>query len=39
MWPDDPYWLSSYLLQGKKFIGRFDYSDDSTIVDYTLKEQ
>ena len=38
MWPDDPYWLP-LLLQGKKFIGRFDYSDDNTIIDHTLKEQ
>lgn len=38
MWPDDPYWMN-FLLNNKKFIGRFDYSDDNTIVDYDLKEQ
>ena len=38
MWADDNYWLP-LLLQGKSFIGRFDYEDDDTISDYTLKEQ
>ena len=38
MWPDDPYWMP-LLLSGKKFMGRFEYSDDDTIEEYSLKEQ
>lgn len=36
MWPDDPYWMP-LLLENEQFIGRFDYDDDDTITDYTLK--
>jgi 8-oxo-dGTP pyrophosphatase MutT (NUDIX family) len=39
MWPDDPYWLP-LIIQGKRFIGRFDYDeDDETILDYNVTEQ
>ena len=38
MWPDDKYWIP-YMLDGKTLIGRFDYEDDDTISDYTVKEQ
>mmetsp|Transcript_4760 Transcript_4760/g.7223 ORF Transcript_4760/g.7223 Transcript_4760/m.7223 type:complete len:163 (+) Transcript_4760:50-538(+) len=38
MWPDDKYWLP-LLLAGKKFIGRFDYSDEETIEDFSVREQ
>jgi 8-oxo-dGTP diphosphatase / 2-hydroxy-dATP diphosphatase len=38
MWPDDPMWLPM-AMDGKKFIGRFEFSDDDTIEDYSLREQ
>jgi 8-oxo-dGTP diphosphatase/2-hydroxy-dATP diphosphatase len=38
MWPDDPIWLPLYL-KGQRFLGRFEYSDDDTIEDYSLTEQ
>jgi hypothetical protein len=38
MWPDDEYWFP-YLLQNKAFIGRFEYEDEVTITDYTIREQ
>jgi len=38
-WADDRYWLPM-LLQGKSFVGRFDYEeDDETIESYTVHEQ
>ena len=39
MWPDDKYWISDYLLLNKKFIGRFEYEDDETISEFSVKEQ
>eukprot|EP01035_Chromulina_nebulosa_P017626 gene17626-23203_t len=38
MWLDDKYWFP-YLLQGKKFVGSFEYEDEETITDYSVKEQ
>ncbi len=38
MWPDDQYWLPQ-VLAGKTILGRFDYSDDDTIEDYSVKIQ
>jgi hypothetical protein len=38
MWPDDKLWLPM-ALQGKSFMGRFDYEDDDTIIDYSIREQ
>ena len=35
MWPDDKYWLP-LLLEGKTFIGRFDYSGEDTIESYDV---
>ena len=35
MWPDDKYWLHN-VMEGRKFIARFDYEDDNTIVDYSV---
>ena len=33
MWPDDRFWLP-IVLQGKRFLGRFEYGDDdNTIID------
>jgi len=37
MWPDDPYWMN-LLLMSKQFLGRFDYSDDDTITEHSVKE-
>eukprot|EP01012_Entosiphon_sulcatum_P032297 TRINITY_DN41094_c0_g1_i1.p1 TRINITY_DN41094_c0_g1~~TRINITY_DN41094_c0_g1_i1.p1 ORF type:complete len:199 (-),score=46.84 TRINITY_DN41094_c0_g1_i1:86-658(-) len=37
MWADDEHWLP-LLFAGKSFVGRFDFSDESTIIDWTLKE-
>jgi hypothetical protein len=37
MWADDRYWLPLYL-QNKYFEGRFHFSDESTIINYDLKE-
>jgi 8-oxo-dGTP diphosphatase / 2-hydroxy-dATP diphosphatase len=37
MWPDDPHWIPLYL-KGKMFLGNFEFSDDDTIVDFTLTE-
>ena len=37
MWVDDPYWFP-YLKAGKRFVGRFDYSNDQTITSYELQE-
>jgi len=38
MWLDDKYWLPM-LLEGKSFVGRFEYEDEETISDYSVKEQ
>jgi 8-oxo-dGTP diphosphatase / 2-hydroxy-dATP diphosphatase len=38
MWPDDQHWLP-LLLENKRFIGRFAYEDDDTIIDFDVKEQ
>ncbi|RYY85828.1 8-oxo-dGTP diphosphatase [archaeon] len=37
MWMDDAYWLP-LLLEHKQFIGRFEYEDEDTIVDYSIRE-
>ncbi|KAH8550479.1 NUDIX hydrolase domain-like protein [Umbelopsis sp. PMI_123] len=37
MWPDDKYWLPT-MLQGKRFIGRYDFLEDqTTIINEELK--
>ena len=38
MWPDDRLWLPQ-VLAGNSVLGRFDYSDDDTIEDYSVKIQ
>jgi hypothetical protein len=38
MWPDDSYWLPRLLGDDKSILGRFDYSDDETIVDHSINE-
>lgn len=38
MWPDDIHWLP-LLLEGKSILGRFDFSDDDTIEDFSVKVQ
>lgn len=37
MWPDDIYWLPLFL-EGKKFIGKFVFSDYDEILEKQLKE-
>ena len=37
MWPDDSYWLGQMLSDTRSFIGRFDFEDNDTITDHTLK--
>ena len=37
MWPDDIYWLPLFL-EGKKFKGKFIFSDHDEILEYDLKE-
>lgn len=37
MWPDDEYWLSM-LLEGKNFVGEFNFSDTKTIKSHVLTE-
>eukprot|EP01031_Cornospumella_fuschlensis_P023453 gene23453-28452_t len=37
MWADDAYWLP-LLLGNKQFLGRFEYEDEDTIVDYSVRE-
>lgn len=38
MWPDDTLWLPQ-VLAGNTILGRFEYSDDDTIEDYSVKIQ
>ena len=38
MWPDDKHWLPQ-VLEGKSILGRFEYSDDDTIEDFSVNEQ
>jgi 8-oxo-dGTP diphosphatase / 2-hydroxy-dATP diphosphatase len=38
MWPDDKLWLPQ-VLAGSSVLGRFEYSDDNTIEDYSVKIQ
>jgi hypothetical protein len=37
MWADDSYWVP-YLLANKRFIGRFTYEDDDTIIEHSIRE-
>ena len=37
MWLDDKYWFP-LMLQSKSFCGRFEFEDEETITDYSLKE-
>lgn len=37
MWADDQHWLP-LLLQGKQFLGRFEYEDEDTLTDITINE-
>jgi hypothetical protein len=37
MWPDDRHWLPM-LLQGKQFLGNFQFEDEETLGDFTLRE-
>jgi len=39
MWPDDRFWVP-IVLQGKRFLGRFEYDDDDeTIIDHQVSIQ
>ena len=38
MWPDDTHWLPQ-VLSGMSILGRFEYSDDDTIDDFSVKIQ
>ncbi|CAM9504548.1 unnamed protein product, partial [Ectocarpus fasciculatus] len=38
MWPDDEHWLPLFLSSNKMIVGRFDYSDSDTIVDFSVKQ-
>ena len=37
MWPDDQYWMPLLLKEDKVIMARFDYEDDETISDYSVK--
>src|SRR3989344_1651406 len=37
MWPDDRYWMP-LLLAGKNFEGEFNFKDNNTILNYSIKE-
>ena len=37
MWADDKYWVPIYL-QGKRFNALFEFDDESTIIQYQIKE-
>lgn len=38
MWPDDKHWLPQ-VLAGSSVLGRFEYGDDDTIEDFSVKIQ
>ncbi|CAD0199084.1 unnamed protein product [Chrysodeixis includens] len=38
MWPDDELWFP-YMLEGKKFVGKFHYKGFDTILHHTIEEQ
>ena len=37
MWADDPHWWP-YLLQEKKFVGTFTFTQTTTLVEYWIRE-
>ena len=37
MWPDDQYWVPDMLQTERNFIGRFDFEDDDTITEQSVK--
>ncbi len=38
MWPDDAHWLP-LLLRGQTFVGRFEYSDEQSLLSFDVKAQ